>query len=90
MLTYLGKRLVQAIFVIVAISIITFLLINVIPGDPVSIMMAKRADPETIQKIQHELGTDLPLTTQYFNMMEKALHGDLGKSFFSIINVVSI
>ena len=83
MLSYFIKRLLQAIFVVIAISIITFALMNVIPGDPVSIMMNKRADAATIQKLRHELGTDLPLTTQYFNMVKKALHGDLGKSFFS-------
>jgi peptide/nickel transport system permease protein len=60
---------------------------NVIPGDPVSIMMEKRADAETIAKIRHELGTDLPLTTQYVNMVKKAFRGDLGKSFFSGIPV---
>lgn len=87
MLSYLVKRFIQAIFVIVAISIITFFLMNVIPGDPVSVMMEKRADPETIERIRHELGTDLPLTTQYINMMKKALHGDLGKSFSSGIPV---
>lgn len=87
MVSYLVKRFIQAAFVIVAISIITFFLMNVIPGDPVSIMMEKRADAETIAKIRHELGTDLPLTAQYVNMVKKALHGDLGKSFFSGIPV---
>lgn len=87
MVSYLVKRFIQAAFVIVAISVITFFLMNVIPGDPVSIMMEKRADAETIAKIRHELGTDLPLTTQYVNMVKKAIHGDLGKSFFSGIPV---
>lgn len=87
MLSYLIKRFLQAIFAIVAISIITFFLMNVIPGDPVSLMMEKRADPETIERIRHEMGTDLPLPTQYINMMKKAFMGDLGKSFFSGVPV---
>lgn len=87
MLSYIAKRLLQSVFVIFAISIITFALMNVVPGDPVAVMLSKRADPVTIQRIRHQLGTDLPLPTQYLNMVKKVFHGDLGKSYFSGIPV---
>lgn len=90
MLSYLVKRFLQAVFAILAISVITFFLMNVIPGDPVSLMMEKRVDPETIERIRHELGTDLPMTTQYINMMKKAFRGDLGKSFASGMPVAEL
>lgn len=47
MLSYTAKRLVQTIFVLFGISLITFILLQVVPGDPVALMLEKRADPET-------------------------------------------
>ena len=63
MLSYTGKRLLQTIFVLLGISLITFVLLQVVPGDPVALMLEKRADPETIAKVRKELGLDLPLCT---------------------------
>ena len=51
MLSYTGKRLLQTIFVLLGISLITFVLLQVVPGDPVALMLEKRADPETIAKV---------------------------------------
>lgn len=83
MLSYTVKRFVQTIFVLVGITLATFILINVVPGDPVQVMLEKRADPETIAKVRHELGIDKPLPEQYFNFVKGAVKLDLGKSYFS-------
>ena len=69
MLSYTAKRLGQTVFVLIGISLITFVLLQVVPGDPVALMLEKRADPETIAKIRHELGLDLPYHIQYFNFI---------------------
>lgn len=63
-------------------SLLTFILVNVAPGDPVYVMLEKRADPATIERVRHQLGLDLPLPTQFWNLIKGALHGDLGDSYF--------
>ena len=83
MLSYTGKRLLQTIFVLLGISLITFVLLQVVPGDPVALMLEKRADPETIAKVHKELGLDLPYYVQYLNFIKGAIHLDFGTSYFT-------
>lgn len=83
MLSYTGKRLLQTIFVLLGISLITFVLLQVVPGDPVALMLEKRADPETIAKVRKELGLDLPYYVQYLNFVKGAIHLDFGTSYFT-------
>ena len=83
MLSYTGKRLLQTIFVLLGISLITFVLLQVVPGDPVALMLEKRADPETIAKVRKELGLDLPYYVQYLTFITGAIHLDFGTSYFT-------
>ena len=83
MLSYTGKRLLQTIFVLLGISLITFVLLQVVPGDPVALMLEKRADPETIAKVRKEVGLDLPYYVQYLNFIKGAIHLDFGTSYFT-------
>ena len=83
MLSYTGKRLLQTIFVLLGISLITFVLLQVVPGDPVDLMLEKRADPETIAKVLKELCLDLPYYVQYLNFIKGAIHLDFGTSYFT-------
>ena len=83
MLSYTAKRLVQTVFVLFGISLITFILLQVVPGDPVALMLEKRADPETIAKVRHELGLDLPIYVRYLNFIKGAVHLDFGTSYFT-------
>ena len=83
MLSYTGKRLLQTIFVLLGISLITFVLLQVVPGDPVALMLEKRVDPETIAKVRKELGLDLPYYVQYLNFIKGAIHLDFGTSYFT-------
>ena len=83
MLSYTGKRLLQTIFVLLGISLITFVLLQVVPGDPVALMLEKREDPETIAKVRKELGLDLPYYVQYLNFIKGAIHLDFGTSYFT-------
>lgn len=83
MLSYTAKRLGQTIFVLVGISLITFVLLQIVPGDPVALMLEKRADPATIDKVRHELGLDLPYYVQYLNFLKGAVRLDFGTSYFT-------
>ncbi len=85
---YIGKRLLQTIIVLIGISLITFILLQVVPGDPVAMMLEKRADAETIARVRHEMGLDLPLPQQYWNFISGAAHLDFGTSYFTGENVM--
>jgi len=58
-------------------------LLNVVPGDPVAMMLDKRADAETIARVKAEMGLDAPLPEQYINFVKGAVRLDFGKSYFS-------
>jgi len=81
--SYIIRRLISMIPVLIGITLITFILINVVPGDPVVNMMGKRVDAQTIANIRHQLGLDRPLYIQYFDFLFKAAKGDLGRSFYN-------
>lgn len=69
------------------ISVITFSLIYLIPGDPVRLMMGQHQDPEVAAAIRHELGLDKPIPVQYARYVTKAVQGDLGRSYVKRIAV---
>ena len=81
MMTLLVRRLLQAIPVLFGISIITFILIYYLPADPARMYAGPSATVETVARIRHELGLDLPLWDQYGHYMQRVLRGDLGFSY---------
>lgn len=87
MLDYLIKRLLLIPVTLLGIFTIAFLLLNVVPGDPVSTIVGQHADKETIQAIRKELNLDKPRYQQYFIYLNKVIHGDLGKSFKTNENI---
>jgi peptide/nickel transport system permease protein len=82
MTRYIVGRLLQIVPVIVGISIIVFLLVRLIPGDPAIAVLGSRATAQLIARVRDQLGLDLPLWQQYLNYVGHALHGDFGISFF--------
>ena len=83
MFQYTLKRLGQTFLVLIGITLITFLLLNVVPGDPVAMMLDKRADEATIEKVRHEMGLDVPLHEQYVDFVKGAVKLDFGTSYFT-------
>jgi peptide/nickel transport system permease protein len=81
MLKFIVKRIGQALIVLVGVTLITFILVNVIPGNPVVVMLGKRADETTITRVTHEMGLDKPLPEQYGKFLINIVRGDLGKSY---------
>lgn len=82
MTNYIIKRVISLIPVLFVVSIIVFLLVYLTPGDPVAVILGDEADPQTVLRLQEELGYHLPLYQQYFNWIINVLQGDLGSSFF--------
>lgn len=90
MAKYILKRIAESVLVLFLAALLTFILINVAPGDPVLNMLQKQADPATIERIRHELGLDVPPAMQFINFIKGAVVGDLGDSFFQKIPVTEI
>ena len=80
MIRYLGRRLVHTAPVIIGITLASFVLIHLVPGDPVRIMLGGKAPKERIAAIDHDLKLDRPLPQQYLTFVAGAAHGDLGQS----------
>ncbi len=81
MLLYLVRRLFFAAAVLVGTSFITFFIAFVIPADPAVAMAGAKADPRTLAIIRQQLGLDRPFYVQYGLYLDRALHGDLGRSY---------
>ncbi len=80
MLRYIAQRLIMLIPVLIGISIITFVMIRLIPGDPARIMAGERATEEQVQRVREMWGLDKPLHEQYLTYMRNLLHGNMGRS----------
>ncbi|MBN6886148.1 peptide/nickel transport system permease protein [Cytobacillus horneckiae] len=80
MIKTIFKRLLLLVFVVFGVTLITFILSNIIPGDPASMMAGQRANEETLEQVREQLGLDQPVLTQYANYMQGLLTGDLGTS----------
>ncbi len=88
MVRFITRRLIGMVAVLFAISILVFLIFNVIPNsDPAVRIAGKNADPELIARVSADLGLDQPLPVQYFTMMKQILTGEL-TSYASSLNVV--
>jgi peptide/nickel transport system permease protein len=79
-LNILRKRLAGLLLVVVGVSLITFAISHLIPGDPARLIAGDRASDAIVANIRHNLGLDLPLYQQYGRYMLDLLHGDLGTS----------
>ncbi len=75
------RRLLQVVPVLFGVSVIVFLVINLIPGDPARAILGTFATPATIADVTHQLGLDRPLPVQYLVWVGNLLHGDFGRSY---------
>lgn len=80
MLLYLVKRLIYAIPIALGVSLITFLLVHIAPGDALNAIAPPDAPAETVEALKKAYGLDRPLPTQFGLWLLRALHGDLGAS----------
>jgi ABC-type dipeptide/oligopeptide/nickel transport system permease component len=76
----LGRRLLLVLPVVWAVVTLVFLLIHIVPGDPVRNALGENATEEQVIELKHRLGLDLPLAQQYINYWRGVLSGDLGVS----------
>jgi len=81
MLRYIGNRLLYTIPVLWLVVSVVFLLIHLVPGDPIQQMLGENASSTDIQAARHAYGLDVPIGRQYLNYWKGVLRGDLGRSF---------
>ena len=81
MVTYLARRLGLAVITLWILSIIIFLAGQVLPGDPGRAILGPFASPVAVANLDHQLGVDRPLLTQYWSWISGAVHGNLGVSY---------
>lgn len=84
MIKYLGNKILELIPTFLGVSLLAFLLIRMVPGDPVMLLLGERgADPEVYQEMKNCLGLNRPLSSQYFSFIKNLFKGDLGTSIIS-------
>ncbi|MCK4260386.1 MAG: ABC transporter permease [Halanaerobiales bacterium] len=88
MLTFIARRLLGTIPVLLGVILVVFILTTIVPGDPALLMQGQRGDPETIEKIREDMGLNDPLHIQLFNFYKAVLTGNLGRSYVNNMTVV--
>ncbi|GGI10740.1 nickel ABC transporter permease [Gottfriedia solisilvae] len=80
MLLFIIRRILQTIPVLLGVSLVVFLIMQMVPGDPATLLAGEGATKQTIEMVRHELGLDRPIIYQYFDYVFHAIQGDFGES----------
>lgn len=88
MLLFIFQRLLQAVPVILGVSLVTFALMIIAPGDPVQRLLGQRASAESVAELRAQMGLDAPPAQQYLTIMGNMLRGDLGRSVITRVPVI--
>ncbi len=82
MLTFVARRGLGMLISTLLVISITFILMQLIPGDPAAVMLGSNATPEQIEQLRASWGLDRPMLVQFYRYFVNFLHGDLGQSLF--------
>jgi len=83
MAVYVLRRLIQTVPVVFVVSVVVFLLLRLVPGDPAVVIAGADASPEQLRAVRRELGLDRSLPHQYGAWLARVLQGDLGRSYIT-------
>ncbi len=81
MIRNLARRLVQALIVLIGVILLIFVMLRIVPGNPIEAMMGEHANAETVARMTAEMGLDQPLHIQFFRYLSSAVRGDFGTSY---------
>lgn len=81
MAKFIGRRLIYLLPVLFAVTLLTFLIASLLPGDLATTILGDQATPEKIEALRAQMGLDLPIWERYWLWLWGVLHGDLGRSF---------
>ncbi|MEQ9238917.1 ABC transporter permease [Coleofasciculus sp. E2-BRE-01] len=85
---YIIKRLLNLLPVLLGITLLVFLFLHLIPGDPATVLLGERATPEQVEALREQLGLNQPLPLQYLTFINNLLHLDFGTSIISGIPII--
>ena len=83
MISYIIKRLFQLVIVLVGVTLVTFIVLRLVPGDAATYLAGKNASEARIEYVRHQRGLDRPYYVQYVKYVDRLLHGDLGASLYN-------
>ena len=83
MRAYVVRRLLQTFVVLLFGSVVVFVIIRLVPGDPAVVMLGQEAPPGAADLVRHELGLDQPIPVQYGFWLREVAHGNFGVSWRS-------
>ena len=75
------RRLLESLIVLIGVALLIFIMLRVVPGNPIETMMGEHANQATIDRMTAELGLDQPVYIQFIRYITGALHGDFGTSY---------
>jgi peptide/nickel transport system permease protein len=81
MLGFVARRLFYLLPVLLAVSLLTFLIASLLPGDLAYVILGDQATPEKVAALRHDMGLDQPIWWRYFSWLGHVLEGDFGRSF---------
>jgi len=81
MLGFVARRLLYLVPVLVAVSLLTFLIASLLPGDLAYVILGDQATPEKVEALRHDMGLDAPIWWRYISWLGHVLQGDFGRSF---------
>ncbi len=81
MIGFVARKLVYLVPVLLAVSLLTFLIASLLPGDLAYVILGDQATPENVAALRHDMGLDQPILVRYLGWLAHALQGDLGRSF---------
>lgn len=87
---YVLRRLIQSALILLGISFVTFLLLFVLPADPVRQIAGRAATAETVENIRRQLGLDQPFVVQYGRYLAGLAQGDMGRSYLQKTEVAAL
>ncbi|MFW2543665.1 ABC transporter permease [Primorskyibacter sp. 2E107] len=87
---YLARRLIQSALILLGVSFITFVLLFVLPADPVRQIAGRSATAQTVENIRQQLGLDQPMMVQYWRYLTGLVQGDMGRSYLQKTEVSTL
>jgi len=81
MVGFVARRLLYLVPVLLAVSLLTFLIASLLPGDLAYVILGDQATPEKVEALRHDMGLDQPVLIRYFEWLGHILQGDFGRSF---------
>jgi len=86
-MSFVFQRLALLVPTAIGVTIITFFMVHLIPGDPAVTVLGEHATPQTVALLHHQWGLDKPLAEQYWLFIDRLVHGDLGQSLYYTVPV---